>query len=226
MSQTAQKATPILLDLFCKAGGAAMGYHRAGFEIVGVDIEPQPRYPFEFVRADALTFPLEGFDAIHASPPCQAYVDSANKAKHPRLIEPTRERLLNAGVPYVIENVDCAPLFNPLMLCGTMFRLRVIRHRLFESEPPIYFPPADCAHWGKVQNGDFAGVYGRGARGPRYVDEHGRRNRWGKVPEGATLIEFWSEAMGIDWMTRVELTQAVPPAYTEYIGRQLMAVFS
>ena len=213
---------PKLLDLFCGAGGAAQGYSQAGFDVVGVDIAPQKHYPLEFILADALMFPLDGYDIIHASPPCQAYVDSANKAKHPRLIELIRDRLIAWGGPYVIENVDCAPLINPLLLCGTMFKLRVIRHRLFESNRPIYFPPASCCHWGKVQNGDFAGVYGRGARGARWCDQWGHRGRWGTVPEGGTLLTFWQEAMGIDWMTRAELTQAIPPAYTEFIGRYLM----
>ena len=111
-----------LLDLFCGAGGAAMGYHRAGFEVVGIDIAPQPNYPFEFVQADAMEFPLDGFDAIHASPPCQAYTALAT-GKHPRLIEPMRERLASSGVPWVIENVVGAPLRQPVLLCGSMFGL-------------------------------------------------------------------------------------------------------
>ena len=214
---------PKLLDLFAGAGGACRGYQLAGFHVTGVDIQAQPHYcGDEFIQADALTFPLEGYDVIHASPPCQAYVDSANKTKHPRLIEPMRDRLLAWGGPYVIENVDCAPLINPLLLCGTMFGLRVIRHRLFESNRPVYFPPATCCHWGKVQNGDFAGVYGRGGRGARWRDNRGRSYRWGSVPEGAKLLSFWQEAMGIDWMTRAELTQAIPPAFTEWLGRQLL----
>jgi DNA (cytosine-5)-methyltransferase 1 len=188
-----------------------MGYHRAGFEVVGVDIKPQPHYPFEFHQTDALEFPLDGFDVIHASPPCQAWVDSANKEKHPDLITPLRPRLLVAGVPYVIENVDTAPLVNPLLLCGTMFGLRIIRHRLFETEPPIYFPPHPCWHWGKVSSGEFAGVYSG-------IGHRSRRN-------GCNTVGFFKACMGIDWMEkRSEITQAIPPAYTEYIGRQLMKV--
>ena len=116
-----------LLDLFCGAGGAAVGYHRAGFDVVGVDIEPQPRYPFEFHQADAMTFPLDGFDVIHASPPCQAYTDLRRaRAASTALIEPVRERS-RFGVPYVIENVEGAPLLDPIVLCGTMFPgLRVL----------------------------------------------------------------------------------------------------
>src|SRR5678815_3968779 len=117
---------PRLLDLFCGAGGAAMGYHRAGFEVVGVDIKPQPHYPFEFHQADAMTFPLEGFDAIHASPPCQAFCDLKdmhNAKQHDNLLTPIRKRLAESGVPYVIENVRGAPLDGKLRLCGSMFDL-------------------------------------------------------------------------------------------------------
>ncbi len=212
----------VLLDLFCGAGGAAMGYSQAGFtRIIGVDHKPQPRYPFEFVLADAMTFPLEGYDLIHASPPCQLWVDSANKDKHLDLITPLRPRLEASGTPYVIENVDKAPLLNPLLLCGTMFDLRVIRHRLFEMSEPVYFTPATCCHWGRVSQGDYAGVYGRGARGKRWGN--GKRDarpfRWGQVPEGRNKRDWWSSCMGgVGWMTTAEMTQAVPPAYTRFIG--------
>lgn len=120
---------PVLLDLYCKAGGAAMGYHRAGFRVVGVDIEPQPHYPFEFHQADALTFPLDGFDAYHASPPCQRYSmitklhGRAIVESHPDLIDPTRYRLKSSGKPYIIENVPQAPLKDAVTLCGSMFNL-------------------------------------------------------------------------------------------------------
>jgi DNA (cytosine-5)-methyltransferase 1 len=147
---------PRLLDLFCGAGGAAMGYHRAGFDVVGVDVNPQPRYPFEFVQADALTYPLEGFDAIHASPPCQPWTRKTptwGRARvhypdHPQLIEPTRDRLHASGLPYVIENVVGAPLRAQVMLCGSMFGLRIQKHRLFEGNWPLPFPPASCYHVG------------------------------------------------------------------------------
>lgn len=199
-----------------------MGYHRAGFEVVGVDNKKQPHYPFEFHQADAMTYPLEGFDVIHASPPCQHWVDSANKDKHPDLITPLRPRL--AGKTYVIENVDCAPLIDAIMLCGTMFGLKVIRHRLFECRPaPLTFPPATCNHWGTVTGGDFAGVYGRGARGRRYGrgQRDARPFACGQVPKGKTKQEWWGECLGIDWMTANEMTQAIPPAYTKWIGEQI-----
>jgi DNA (cytosine-5)-methyltransferase 1 len=138
-----------LLDLFCCAGGAAEGYSRAGFEVVGVDIKPQPHYPHTFIQADALTLKrdfMASFDAIHASPPCQSYSDLAkrngNADEWPRLVEPVREMLIRSGLPYIIENVEGAPLLNPAVLCGTMFKdLRVLRHRLFETSFPVMVPP-------------------------------------------------------------------------------------
>lgn len=207
-----------LLDLFCGAGGAAMGYHRAGFtEIVGVDCKNQPNYPFEFIQGDALEFVRRNgieFDLIHASPPCQAYVDFNNgrPSKHPRFIEELREILLELGRDYVIENVDLAPLLNPIVLCGTMFDLRVIRHRRFEfpALPLVLVPP--CNHWGRTSEGEFAAVYGRGAKGKR----HGRGIRDAKPDVNGP---DWGAAMGIDWMTKAEMTQAIPPAYTEFLGR-------
>lgn len=201
---------PRLLDLFCGGGGASAGYHRAGFDVVGVDIEPHPTYPFEFHQADALEFPLEGFDAIHASPPCQAY--SAMSAcrpgladKYPALVEEVRERLDATDVPYVIENVPGAPLRNPVTLCGTMFGLKVYRHRLFETRPSIYFPPAVCTHFvsmpraGRIHPDGWVSVAGSVRQAPARA------------------------AMGIDWMTGRELSEAIPPAYTEWVGRQLLA---
>lgn len=140
---------PRLLDLFCCAGGAAMGYHRAGFDVIGVDIEKRPRYPFPMLRCDVLDMDyrfLRTFDAIHASPPCQAHSDLAKRNKNadkwPKLIPPTRKMLREAGVPYIIENVEGAPLIDPVVLCGTMFPgLRVLRHRLFECSFPVQAPP-------------------------------------------------------------------------------------
>lgn len=189
---------PKLLDLFCGAGGAAMGYHRAGFEIVGVDLVPQPNYPFEFIISDALTYPLKGFDIIHASPPCQTYIRKSVKYGSGGMIHPTRIRLLSSKLPYIIENVETAPLINTIKLCGTMFDLLVLRHRLFESNLQLKCDRI-CNHWGTVSGGDFAGVYGFGGRG-----------------------QDWSLAMGIDWMTELELKEAVPPAYTEFLGKQVI----
>lgn len=201
---------PRLLDLFCGAGGAGMGYYRAGFDVVGVDINPQPHYPFEFHQADAMTYPLEGFDAIHASPPCQAYIrgGTVNKSGRPRLIAPIRERLAGAGPRWVIENVPGAPLRVDLLLCGTMFGLDVRRHRCFEIHPRLpLLAPATCNHGRRI-----AGVYG---------NPHGKRGAWrGMLPSD---LSTWCLAMGIDWMDSRELTQAIPPAYTEFIGRQLIA---
>ena len=203
-----------LLDLFCKAGGASKGYHDAGFEVVGVDHEPQPNYPYEFVLADAMTYPLEGFDVIHASPPCQAYVQRNKNldTKWPRLIEPLRERL--RGHHYIIENVGGAPLVSPTLLCGTMFGLPIRRHRLFEMPWLLALTPG-CHHWGTVAHGQFAAVYGRGGKGPR----HGAGAREAGPLPGAPA---WEYAMGIDWMTDKELSQAIPPAYTKFIGERAL----
>lgn len=207
---------PRLLDLFCGAGGASVGYARAGFEVVGVDIKPQPHYPFEFHQADALAYPLEGFAAIHASPPCQAYsmatkVHSAETiAKHPRLIEPMRERLLATGRPYVMENVPGAPLLGTLFLCGSMFGLEVRRHRIFEGAVPA-MSPFTCDH-------SIAAV-------PVYGHSGGGANRGRERARGrSNLGADWRRAMGIDWMSNHELAESIPPAYTEWIGKQLLAV--
>lgn len=225
-----------LLDLFCGAGGAAMGYHRAGFEVVGVDIKPQKNFPFEFHQGDALTYPLDGFDAIHASPPCQAYSTMRKglwkDREHPDLIAAVRERLIASGLPYVIENVPGAPLDDPMMLCGTMFGLgtaegnQLRRHRYFECNFGLILTP-ECQHndvsavpvYGGGQNGDYhtprrkpktIGVWGHAG---------GSSNRDGVVQFGTDKRR---EAMGIDWMTGNELSESIPPAYTEYIGHYLM----
>lgn len=207
---------PRLLDLFCGAGGAAMGYHRAGFSVVGVDHKAQKRYPFEFVQADALEFCCEHgheFDVIHASPPCQAYMRSGMVAKdgrHPDLLGETRERLRGSGSSWVIENVPGAPMRADLTLCGSMFGLGVRRHRWFEVEPfRVWLVPC-CDHGSPVTS-----VYGH---------PHGIGGAWrnGNKPMLPGTLPVWREAMGIDWMTAAELTQAIPPAYTEYIGKQLL----
>lgn len=199
-----------LLDLFCGAGGAAMGYSQAGFtEILGVDIEPQPNYPFEFYRADVRdlsAFWVWGsqFDLIHGSPPCQGY--SANMGHHvtrdyPLLIEEVRA--LARGIPYVIENVRGAPLPNASMLCGSAFGLRVWRHRYFETSFPLLVPP--CSHVGAPLN--------------PYRATSRRRDG---LEKGA--MRAYGNAMGIDWMTRTaEITEAIPPVYTKFIGEQFLA---
>lgn len=207
-----------LLDLFCGAGGAAMGYHRAGFEVVGVDIKPQPHYPFEFHQADALTYPLDGFDAIHASPPCQEVSSTRHlrdaqgkKGRTINLIPETRRRLTSSGLCYVIENVPRAPLENPIWLCGSMFGLAVERgplrrHRGFESCAPLS-APVDT----HLAEGRPLGVYG---------------SMRDDIPHGGRTVESLAEGqslMGIDWMRWSELVEAIPPAYTEWIGRQIIA---
>jgi DNA (cytosine-5)-methyltransferase 1 len=205
---------PRLLDLFCGAGGAAMGYHRAGFDVVGVDIVNQPRYPFQFVRDDAMTYPLDGFDAIHASPPCQAYIRSGMVAKdgrHPDLLAPTRASLERTGLPWVIENVPGAPMRPDAILCGSQFGLAVRRHRWFElswGEPILTLC---CNH-----SQPITGVYGH---------PHGKGGAWrnGKRPMLPSDHETWSREMDIDWMRPLELAAAIPPAYTQYIGEQLLA---
>jgi DNA (cytosine-5)-methyltransferase 1 len=209
---------PRLLDLFCCAGGAGMGYHRAGFEVVGIDIAKQPRYPFEFHQADALEYLAahgHEFDAIHASPPCQEY--SVTKSlpwvgDYPKLIDPVRDLLIRIGKPYVIENVPGAPLVSPVTLCGTMFGLKLIRHRLFETSPVIWFPPASCAckNVGTASHRGFSSF----ANGAQAITVAGNNY----------AIADGRQAMGIDWMSKSELSEAIPPAYTEYIGKQLLAV--
>lgn len=212
---------PRLLDLFCGAGGAGMGYHRAGFEVIGVDIAPQPNYPFEFHQADALTFPLEGFAAVHASPPCQAHVQwqGVNRIRngsvpdHPDLIAPTRERLRTSSVPWVMENVTGAPLLNSITLCGSMFGLGVRRHRMFETSALMLLRPS-CQHTGRE-----VAVYGKldGRRVWTRAD--------GVEVRVAADLEQGSQAMGIDWMTWDELKESIPPAYTQYIGETLIVQF-
>lgn len=224
---------PRLLDLFCGAGGCSMGYHREGFDVVGVDINPQKNYPFPFIQMDAMeamrrllagegllasdgrTYYLKDFAVIHASPPCQAYSRSRNNGCHkdaPRLIEPTRKLLKKSGLLYVIENVENAPLINPVLICGHQFGLhtgqwQLPRHRIFESNVSLKSEP--CTH----TRGMTIGVYGNGT------------NKWHREKFGRCILEKKKrEAMGIDWMTRKELTQAIPPAYCEFIGRQLMRI--
>lgn len=205
---------PRLLDLFCGAGGAAVGYHRAGFDVVGVDINPQQHYPFEFHQADAMTYPLDGFDAIHASPVCYAWSKMrdcrpGSKDDQPDLITPLRPVLRAAGLPYVIENVPGSPLLNPVRICGSGLGLKLQRHRDFECSFPAW--GVACAHGQNRWNPDYGHSTGRKRRRVPVVGE------W-RVPKA-----LQDEAMGIDWMTLEELTEAIPPAYTEWIGTQLFA---
>ena len=218
------------LDLFCCAGGASMGLHRAGFEVVGVDIRPQPRYPFAFFQGDALKFPLDGFDFIWASPPCQAHtaMKTMHNAKpHDDLIPETRDRLKASGIPYVIENVVGAPLSGTFMLCGTMFGLGVEdadlqRHRLFEPSFEIGLLPK-CQHGARSTIGVYGGGHIRNRKRARTIGVYGEgaRDSRRKFDKGVTdfTVEQGREAMGIDWMTIAELSQAIPPAYAEFIGR-------
>jgi DNA (cytosine-5)-methyltransferase 1 len=212
---------PRLLDLFCGAGGCSEGYRRAGFSVFGVDINPQKNYPYPFAQADALEYLREHgheFDAIHASPPCQAYSDlqKQNKREYVDLIAPTRDLLQESGWPYVIENVEGAPLRSPVVLCGTMFPgLRVLRHRLFETNWPLV--PVDVSGC---------------ARHPLVFTHDKRKAHYGKLDQDTSFVQVTgggnctiankADAMGIDWMTGRELNEAIPPAYTEYIGRQLI----
>src|SRR5665213_897898 len=213
-----------LLDLFCCAGGAGVGYSRAGFDVVGVDLNPQPRYPFPFVQADALTLDtafVASFDAIHASPPCQSYSDLAkrngNADAWPRLVEPVRAMLVKSGLPYAIENVDGAPLRDAVVLCGTMFKgLRVIRHRLFEASFLIMTPP----------HGMHPKVHTFDKRKSHYGKTDDMRDFVQVTGGGNCTIAAARDAMGIDWMTKNELNEAIPPAYTQFIGEQLLPILT
>jgi DNA (cytosine-5)-methyltransferase 1 len=204
----------ILLDLCCGAGGVSVGYSYAGFEVIGVDIEPQPNYPFQFIQADALNFDISKFRYVHVSPPCHAYttLQKQNKREYPDLIGAFRDKLKRSGCVYVIENVVGAPLIDPVLLCGTMFpRLRVLRHRLFESNVPLLAPPHP-KHPLVYTNDKRKAHYGRLDQNTSFVQVTGGGN--------ATVANK-ADAMGIYWMTGRELNQAIPPAYTEWIGRQL-----
>ena len=201
------------LDLFCGAGGAGMGYHQAGFEVVGWDIEHHSHYPFEHHVGDALEVLadveyVQSFDLVHASPPCQAYTNAAKiqKQTHPDLVGPARDLLVAAGVPYIIENVPGSPLIDPVMLCGSMFPgLRTYRHRLFESNLPLAAPPhpghmAPTTKMGRPpKDGEFMHVVGN-----------------------FSGVAAAREAMGISWMKRDDLRESIPPAYTEHLGRQVL----
>lgn len=185
-----------------------MGYRQAGFNVTGVDLHLQPRYPFRFIQADALTVDLSGFDAIHASPPCQRYSRMVNcrpglSEDYPDLIGPIRKRLIEQGTPWVIENVPGSPLLNPVMLCGAMFGRQLYRHRLFESTLALAVPPH-----------------------PRHVIPASRAGHWVpgtvfSVSGNCSPVSIANDIMGIDWMIRTELVESIPPYFTEYLGKQL-----
>ncbi len=206
-----------LLDLFCGGGGAAKGYHDAGFEVVGVDNKPQPHYPYKMVVADALMYAVvfgRQFDAIHASPVCKGYSTiTPDKSKHKKGIAITRRVLQWIGKPYIIENVPGArhEMVNPLMLCGTMFGLLTLRHRYFESDPQLWFAPSPCKH-------------------TRPVVKHGRPPDRDKHYHGISGhfsdVEFGQIAMDINWLGQTGLAQAIPPAYTSWYGEQFMELIS
>jgi len=207
---------PLLLDLFCGIGGAATGYHRAGFDVIGVDWKPMSEYPFPIFRADAIEFGVPEYingmkvDAVHASPPCKRFSTlskSLGYDSHTDLLTPTREMLSKLSIPWIIENVPGAPMRNPIILCGSMFDLRIERgylqrHRLFESNV-LLMVPGPCNHTGQA-----IGVYGNGQGGGSL------KNRTANAAEARAL-------MGIDWAGRNGITQALPPAYTEYLGCQI-----
>ncbi len=207
---------PKLLDLFCGAGGASMGYHRAGFEVEGVDIKPQPHYPFKFYQADALEFPLKEYDAYHASPPCQKFSKAVNvrvdhktrRDIHLDLVGDTRDYLLAAAKPFVIENVPGSPLRDYIKLHGTMFGLKTNKERWFELHgfEILLLPARYTSTKGKVKSGEFVGIM----QHSKYPNERYRKDEL-------------AAGYAIDWgLTRYELRQAIPPAYTEYIGKYLM----
>jgi len=196
-----------------------MGYNRAGFDVIGIDIEPQPNYPFAFVQDDALRYVEEWgytFAAIHASPPCQDYSKAMRhlSGDYPRLIDPVRDLLIQSGLPWVIENVVGAPIptqstldgRHGVELCGSMFSLRVYRHRLFETSFGIS-APRSCDHRILAMN-----PHNQAGR-DRIYEEFGKQN-----PE-----PIWCAEMGVPWMTKEEGREAIPPVFTEYIGHQLLA---
>jgi DNA (cytosine-5)-methyltransferase 1 len=204
---------PRALDLFCGAGGATRGLQLAGFHVTGIDNKPQPRYCGDaFIQADALNPPvdLREFDFVWASPPCQRYTMAQNAAKnrdaHPDLVEPVRNMLMASGVPWVMENVIGAPLINPVVLCGLAFGLKVKRHRLIEPSHLLLVPPCPS------HDQDYYVIFGHEVRNRRTGAAAGRKN---KIAEGR-------RAMGIDWMTRGELSESIPPAYSHFIAKQFL----
>jgi DNA (cytosine-5)-methyltransferase 1 len=208
---------PLALDLFCCGGGAGMGLHLAGFSVVGIDIEPQPHYPFPFIQADVNDLTAEwvgSFDFVWASPPCQRYTRNARQKgtaeTHPDLVTPTRWLLQRAGLPFVIENVPDAPLRQDLLLCGSMFGLKLVRHRVFETHG---FTVAQPDH---------------GEHHPEYVTVTGNPGGSSKRDGGQHFgnTAAWREAMGIDWLPASRLKEAIPPAYSEHIGTAALAAMT
>jgi DNA (cytosine-5)-methyltransferase 1 len=204
---------PKLLDLYCGAGGAARGYFESGFDqIIGVDNKPQPRYPYKFVQADAVDYlnqiDLTDFDLIHASPPCQHYSFGSKRwdTDHLDLISLTRQAILCRDIHYVIENVVGSPLIDPIQLNGLMFGLKVIRRRNFETNWPLTQLPK-VKNKKRVNKGELSTVAGHGGNGPRN-------------------LFTWKLAMGISWMNEEEIIQAIPPAYTHYIGLQFLEYYA
>jgi DNA (cytosine-5)-methyltransferase 1 len=210
---------PRLLDLFCGAGGAAMGYHRAGFDVVGVDLYDQPHYPFEFHQADALTYPLDGFDAVHASPPCTDHTSLANTFKVAAgtgwMLVATIERLRAQPAPWIVENVPGrakALMPGAFQLCGRGFGIgRLRRHRLFLTSFTVMVPPCAC---NSVQP---IGVYGDLSRNDRVV-----RNSKDGLPRLRAGVQTARDLLDCQWMDAAELSQAIPPVYTEHIGGYLL----
>lgn len=213
---------PKIAELYSGAGGAGYGYWLAGFDVTGVDIKPQPNYPFKFIKADALEFDLSGFDAVHASPECQGYCYATkrwrNQGKvYPDQLSDIRRILVGSGLPYVIENVPTAPLINPIYLEGTTFGLGVIKRRGFETNFRVSQPrfrkrkkprlqPRKRNTRETVKKSAYCQVAGNGADG------------W------SCRLKDWQKAIGIDWMNREEIVKAIPPAYTEYVGRYLVGI--
>lgn len=200
-----------ILDLCCGGGGAAAGYASMGFEVTGVDITPQPHYPYAFLQGDCLSFPLEGYDVIHISPPCQRWSRQVScrpqlRDRYPDLITPVRPRLEASGIPYVIENVPGAPLRDPVMLCGAMFGREIYRHRLFECGNGIY--PGQPWHGPHAVRASRAG--------------HWEPGTFMSVAGHIAPVSKAREVMGIDWLPREEMAEAVPPYFTAYIGAYLL----